>query len=61
MFRCMKNSYRLIELTRIGVNEESNITFGQVVNDRGFREIGHVGQIFKQFVLWRILFFNFII
>ena len=51
----------LVKLTRIGVNKESDITFGQVVNNGGFGEIGHVGQIFKQFVLWRILFFNFVI
>ena len=49
------------EETRIGVDQESNITFRQIVDDGGFREVGHVGQIFKQFVLWRILLFDLVI
>ena len=61
MVGCIEDACRLIELTRIGVNEESNITFGQVVDNGGFGEVGHVCQIFEQFVLWRILFFNFVI
>ena len=47
--------------TRIGVDEETNISFGKIVDNGCLGEIGHVGQIFEQFVFWRILFFNFII
>ena len=49
------------EETGIGVDQESDISFGQVVDDGGFREIGHVSQILKQLVLWRILLFNLVI
>ena len=36
--------------TGIGVDQESDISFGQVVYDGGFRKISHVCQIFNQFV-----------
>ena len=49
------------EETRVGIDQESDVTFGQIVDDRGFREIGHVSQILKQFILWRILLFNFVV
>ena len=38
------------EETRIGVDQKSDISFGQIVDNRGFRKISHVGQIFNQFV-----------
>ena len=38
------------EKTGIGVDQESDISFGQVVDDGGFRKISHVCQIFNQFV-----------
>ena len=47
------------EKTGIGVDQESDISFGQVVDDGGFREVGHVGQIFQKFVFWGILTFEF--
>ena len=47
------------EKTGIGVDKESDVSFGQVVDDGGFGEIGHVSQIFQKFVFWRILEFDF--
>ena len=46
------------KLTRVGVDQESDISGVQVVDDSGFRKIGHVSHIFKKFVFWRILWFN---
>ena len=46
------------EKTRIGVNKELDVAFGQVVDDRGLGEVGHVGQILEQFVLGRVLLLN---
>ena len=47
------------EETRVGVNHESLVSFVQVVDDSGFGEVGHVGQIFQKFVFWGILTFEF--
>ena len=41
-----------------GVDKEKLISGLQIVDDRGFRKIGHVGHIFKEFVFWRILWFD---
>ena len=49
------------EETRVGVDQETNITLRQVVDNRCLGEVSHVGQIFKQFVLWRVLLVDFIV
>ena len=38
------------EKTGIGVDQESDVSFGQVVDDGSFGKVSHVGQIFNQFV-----------
>ena len=49
------------EETRVGVDQETNITLRQVVDNRCLGEVSHVGQILKQLVLWRILLVNLIV
>ena len=43
------------EKTGVGVDHESSVSLVQVVDDGGFGEISHVGQIFQKFVLGRVL------
>ena len=43
------------ELTRIGVDEEKLVSRVQVVDDSSFGQISHVGHIFQELVLGRVL------
>ena len=43
------------EETRVGVDQENLVTRLQVVDDGGLGQVGHVGHIFEQLVLGRVL------
>lgn len=46
------------EETGVGVDHELLVSLVQVVDNGGFGKVGHVGQIFEQLVLGRVLLFN---
>ena len=46
------------EETGIGVDQKDLVTRAQVVNDRSLRQVSHVGHVFKQLVLWRVLWLD---
>ena len=43
------------EETGVSVDQEDLVTRAQVVNDRSLRQVGHVGHVLEQLVLWRVL------
>merc|ERR1711962_921938 len=48
------------EETRVGIDQEFNVSRSQNIQDRTFVKIGQVGHIFTLVILWRILFLNII-
>jgi len=46
------------EKTRVGVDKEELVSRVKIVHDGGFRQVGQVGHILQEFVLWRVLGLN---